>query len=118
MKMKENNDEMVTVNLAIPSISDWDIKCSIDNVMSCEDYMKEINNLVIEDEKERYVRELLNRLNKIIKYMENFVGDSETGGIHPEVVIAVAKGHNLFYWEEYLDKDVYQMLTSEVKNEK
>lgn len=117
MRMIENNEEMVTVKLAVPSMSDFDINCSIDNLISCDDYMKEINRLVIKDEKERYIRELLNRLNKITKYMENFVGDTETGGIHPEVVISVAKGYPLFPWEKYLDEKTYKMLTSEVKNE-
>ena len=117
MKMIENNEEMVTVDLTVPSMSNFDINCSIDNIMSTEDYMKQINDLIIEDEKERYIRELLNRLNKITKYVEQFVGDSETGGIHPGLVIAVAKGHNIFYWEKYLDEETYKMLTSEVKNE-
>ena len=49
--------------------------------------------------------------------MENFIWDTETGGIHPGLVVAIAKGQSLLNWEKYLDKETYQMLTSEVKNE-
>lgn len=62
--------EMETVTVSIPTISDEDICMSINNTLSCEEYIKKMNELVLEDEKERYVRELLNRLNRIKEIIE------------------------------------------------
>ena len=36
-----------------------------------KELIKQMNDFVLEDEKERYVRALLNRLNNIIDYCEN-----------------------------------------------
>lgn len=62
--------DCTNISLNIPTMSDLDIEKNIDNVLSSEEYMKQINDLVLEDEKERYVRELLNRLNRIKKIIE------------------------------------------------
>ena len=62
--------DCTNISLNIPRMSDLDIGRSIDNVLSSEEYMKQINDFVLEDEKERYVRELLNRLNRIKEIIE------------------------------------------------
>ena len=62
--------DCTNISLNIPRLSDLDIERSIDNVLSSEEYMKQINDFILEDEKERYVRELLNRLNRIKEIIE------------------------------------------------
>lgn len=69
--ISKNPDETIIQQFGIPTISDLDIERSIDNVLSSDEYMKQINDFILEDEKERYVRALLNRLNNIIDYCEN-----------------------------------------------
>lgn len=63
--------DCTNISLNIPTMSDLDIEKSIDNVLSREELIKQMNDFVLEDEKERYVRALLNRLNNIIDYCEN-----------------------------------------------
>lgn len=110
--------EMQTVTVSIPTISDEDINLSINNTLSCEDYIKRMNELVLEDEKERYVRALLNRLHKIATYMEEFVHDMETGGINVDLVIDIAKGNDISKYEEFFkygdehQKELFEMLKS------
>ena len=69
--ISENPDETIIQGYTIPTISDLDINESINNVLSREDLIMQMNKLVLEDERERYVRALLNRLNNIIDYCEN-----------------------------------------------
>lgn len=102
--------EIKLVDTGIPTISDLEINSNISNILSSEEYIKKMNELVIKDEQERYIRALLNRLNKITKYMTKFVNDTETGGIHPGLVIDIAMGNDVKYWEAWLDKDTYNML--------
>ena len=58
------------ISLNIPRLSDLDIEKNIDRVLSREELIKQMNDFVLEDEKERYVRELLNRLNRIKEIIE------------------------------------------------
>lgn len=83
------------ISLNIPRLSDLDIEKSIDNVLSREELIKQMNDFVIEDEKERYVRALLNRLNKIIEYCDNWkIVDQVDYDIRPhmEYIVKLAKG--------------------------
>ena len=89
------DNEMETVTVSIPTISDEDICMSINETLSCDEYIKKMNELVLEDEKERYVRELLNRLNSIIKYCDNWkIVDQVDYDIRPhmEYIVKLAKG--------------------------
>ena len=77
----------------IPSMSDVDIELSIDNVLSTDDLMKQLNGLVIEDEKERYVRALLNRISKAITILEDGIKfcENDSQGVHDKCNIAIAR---------------------------
>lgn len=90
-----NGSKRNPIQFGIPTISDLDIEKSIDNVLSNEEYMKQINDFILEDEKERYVRALLNRLNKIIEYCDNWkIVDQVDYDIRPhmEYIVKLAKG--------------------------
>lgn len=106
------------ISLNIPTISDLDIEKSIDNVLSREELIKQMNDFVLEDERERYVRALLNRLHKITTYMEEFVHDMETGGINVDLVIDIAKGNDINKYEEFFkygdehQQELFEMLKS------
>ena len=91
------------IQFGIPTMSDLDIEKSIDNVLSSEEYMKQINDFILEDEKERYVRALLNRINKAITVLEEGIEfcKNDSQGIYDkcnmaikreEKVIAILKG--------------------------
>lgn len=95
--------DCTNISLNIPTISDLDIERSIDNVLSCEEYIKEIHDLILEDEKERYVRALLNRINKAITVLEEGIEfcKNDSQGVYDkcnmaikreEKVIAILKG--------------------------
>ena len=95
--------DCTNISLNIPTISDLDIERSIDNVLSSEEYMKQINDLVLEDEKERYVRALLNRISKAITVLEEGIEfcKNDSQGVYDkcnmaikreEKVIAILKG--------------------------
>lgn len=100
----ENPDE-TAVRLKIPKpLLDLDIEKNIDRVLSRSELIEQMNKLAIKDEQERYIRVLLNRLNTIIKYMEEFEHDTETGGILPGLVIAIAKGQNIYEFEKYVSE--------------
>jgi hypothetical protein len=103
-----NGSNRNPIQFGIPTISDLDIEKSIDNVLSSEEYMKQINDFILEDEKERYVRALLNRLNTIIKYMER-ASDDDT---YQEIIIAIAKGdlNTIYDYEQYLDEETFEIL--------
>lgn len=108
----ENPDE-TAVRLEIPKpLLDLDIEKNIDRVLSRSELIEQMNELVLKDEQERYVRVLMNRLNTIIKYTEKFVNDSETGGIHPGLIIAIAKGdlHTIYNYEKYLDEETFNII--------
>lgn len=84
------------VDLKIPDIrmmSDAEIDFSINNVLSTEEYIKEINDLIIENEKERYVRALLNRISKAITILEDGVKfcENDSQGVHDKCNIAIAR---------------------------
>ena len=68
------NEEYTTVKLDIPRLSDFEIKQSVNYGLSITD---ELNKLIIKDSNERYIRELLNRINKAIFYMENYISVEE-----------------------------------------
>lgn len=71
----------------------------------------EINRLIITDKNELYIRELLNRLDKIIKYMELFKHDMETGGIRVDIVLEIANGKKDFSdWFRYLPDEEIEIL--------
>jgi len=92
------DNEMETVTVSIPTISDEDICMSINETLSCDEYIKKMNELVLEDEKERYVRELLNRLNNIIDYCSNRWKVIYDAGYDVEdfmnYIVKLAKGDN------------------------
>lgn len=93
--ISKNPDETIIQQFGIPTISDLDIERSIDNVLSREELIKQMNDFVLEDEKERYVRALLNRLNKIIEYCDNWkIVDQVDYDIRPhmEYIVKIAKG--------------------------
>ena len=62
--------EGTTVKLDIPRLSDFEIKQSVNYGLSITD---ELNKLIIKDSNERYIRELLNRINKAIEYINKCV---------------------------------------------
>ena len=104
----EKFDDLEMTKVSIPAdiiITDDDTNDGINNVLGSSELLEELNKLVIKDTNERYVRELLNRLDKIIKYMNNFVHDMETGGIHVDFVIDIAKGNDLSDWKRLINKE-------------
>ena len=102
------NKEMETVTVNVPTLTDFDIEASINNVLSREELIMQMNRLVLEDERERYVRELLNRLNTIIRYMER-ASDDDT---YQELIIAIAKGdtNTIYDYERYLDEETFRIV--------
>ena len=108
MDFGEKPDEFTIQQVTVPAMSNFDIEASINNIMSNEDYIKHINDLIIEDEKERYVRELLNRLNTIIRYMKR-ASDDDT---YQELIIAIAKGdlNTIYDYEKYLDEETFEIV--------
>lgn len=66
MKMNKEiitNDDMVSVKLTTPA--DIDINESLDKILGDSDLIARINELVLEDTNERYIRELINRNKKL-----------------------------------------------------
>lgn len=104
----EKFDDLEMTKVSIPAdimISNEDINDGINNVLGSGELLERLNKLVIADTNEKYIRELLNRLDKIIKYMNNFVNDTETGGIHADFVIDIAKGNDLSDWKRWINKE-------------
>jgi hypothetical protein len=62
--------EYTTVKLDIPRLSDFEIKESVNYGLSITD---ELNKLIIKDSNEIYIRELLNRINNAIEYVNNHI---------------------------------------------
>lgn len=100
--------EKFTIEHQIPTMTDLAIDESINNILGREDLIMQMNKLVLEDERERYVRALLNRLNTIIKYMER-ASDDDT---YRELIIAIAKGdlNTIYDYEQYLDEETFEIL--------
>lgn len=74
----ENPDE-TAVRLEIPRLDISDIEMNIDRVLSSSELMKQMNELVIKDEQEKYVRVLMNRLHKVKEvrdYIDNKIQKS------------------------------------------
>lgn len=101
--ISKNPDETIIQQFGIPTISDLDIERSIDNVLSSEELIKQMNDFVLEDEKERYVRALLNRISKAITVLEEGIEfcKNDSQGVYDkcnmaikreEKVIAILKG--------------------------
>lgn len=90
--MDEKDFKIIEVP-GISSMSDVDIELSIDNVLSSNDLIKQLNDLVIEDEKERYVRALLNRISKAITVLEDGVKfcENDSQGLYDKCNIAIAR---------------------------
>ena len=63
-----NKEEYTKVSIGVPTLSDFQIKEGINNGLNL---IEEINKLVIEDERERYIRELLNRIDKAINKIKD-----------------------------------------------
>lgn len=62
-----NKEEYKTIEFKIPKLNDLEIKRDINDSLYC---IKEINELVIKDKQEQYIRELLNRIHKAIEYIK------------------------------------------------
>ena len=62
------------ISLNIPRMDISDIEMNIDRVLSSSELMNQMNELVIKDEKERYVRVLMNRLHKV-KEVRDYIDD-------------------------------------------
>lgn len=96
--------DYTSISVQIPNMmSDTEIELNIDKVLSRDEYVKQINDLVIEDEKERYVRALLNRISKAITALEEGIEfcKNDSQGVYDkcnmaikreEKVIAILKG--------------------------
>lgn len=89
--ISEKFDKAVIEHFSIPAMSDLAIDESINNILGREDLIMQMNKLVLEDEKERYVRELLNRLNNVIEYCENYKITDQVDYTIIEVLDYVAK---------------------------
>lgn len=112
----EKFDDVEIPKVSIPAytmITDDDINDGINNVLGSSELLERLNKLVIADTNEKYIRELLNRLDKIIKYMSNFVHDMETGGIHVDFVIDIAKGNDLSDWKRWINKEYFDFVDIE-----
>lgn len=67
-----NKEEYTTIKVKIPRLSDLEIKRNVNDSLYS---IQEINELIIKDERELYIRELLNRISKarkLIKEIQNF----------------------------------------------
>lgn len=62
-----NKEEYKTIEIKIPKLNDLEIKRGINDSLYC---IKEINELVIKDKQEQYIRELLNRIDKANKIID------------------------------------------------
>ena len=73
------NPDETAVRLEIPRLDISDIEMNIDRVLSSSELMKQMNELVIKDEQEKYVRVLMNRLHKVKEvrdYIDNKIQKS------------------------------------------
>lgn len=83
------------VKSTIPAYED--ISENIDKILGDSDLMKDINELAIRDTKDLYVRELLNRLHKIIDYCDNWkIVDQVDYDIksHMDYIVEMARSRN------------------------
>lgn len=67
-----SNIKCKPIEIELPRLSDLEIKMGINDSLYC---IQEINELVIKDKQEQYIRELLNRISKarkLIKEIQNF----------------------------------------------
>lgn len=62
-----NKEEYTIEKIQIPRMIDLDVVASVNKGLSL---IEELNKLAIEDTKEKYIRELLNRISKAIEYIE------------------------------------------------
>ena len=93
----------------LPVMSDIDIEESIDNVLSSEECLKELNELILDDEKERYVRALLNRISKAITILEDGIKfcENDSQGIYDKCNIAINREKKVI--------DIYARVVEEFK---
>jgi hypothetical protein len=65
-----NKEEYTKIKFDIPTLSDLEIQTGLNNVLSSSDLIKKMNELIIKDKQERYIRELTNRIYKALEYIE------------------------------------------------
>jgi hypothetical protein len=65
-----NKEEYTKIKFDIPTLSDLEIQIGLNNVLSSSDLIKKMNELIIKDKQERYIRELTNRIYKALEYIE------------------------------------------------
>lgn len=84
-----NKEEYTSLKLEIPRLSDFQIKESINNGLNL---IEELNKLAIEDTQEKYIRELLNRIDKAIKYIKE--NEKEYGSLedNEKIILEILKG--------------------------
>lgn len=94
------SEEYATIRLDIPKLSDFEIKAGINNVLSSSDLIKRMNELVVKDTQDKYIRELTNRIDKAIDYiketpigsiLEVHCGEEEE---YTEPLLEILKGGN------------------------
>lgn len=90
----EDQTAWKTVKIDLPKTY-LNISEDLDSVLESSDLMKELNELCIRDTQELYVRELLNRLYKIIEYCDNWkIVDQVDYDIKPymDYIVEMARG--------------------------
>lgn len=92
----EGKDTWATYAHMLPS-NFLNISEDLDSVLGSSDLMKRLNELCLRDDSELYVRELLNRLHKIIDYCDNWkIVDQVDYDIapHMEYIVKLARGED------------------------
>lgn len=90
-----------TIKYTLPSsmiVTDQDISDDIDKVLNSRQYIEEMNNLYAADLRERYVRELLNRIDRCCRWLEV----NKCYEIDVNIPIAILK-NNISYIKERYD---------------
>ena len=87
-----NKEEYTKIKFDIPTLSDLEIQTGLNNVLSSSDLIKRMNELIIEDKQERYIRELTNRIYKALEYLEE--NKKEYGSLldNEKIILGILKG--------------------------